>query len=66
MPKNTKGPYKPGEKAPASGQYQEFGPRGGRGREVTVVINKPLPPTTGPGRTYDLIDPTKNKSGGGA
>ena len=58
--------FKPGEKAPASGQYQERGPRGGRGREVTVVIDRPLPPTTVPGRTYDFVDPTKNKSGRGS
>ena len=65
MARSSKGGFKPGQKAPASGQYQEIGPRGGRGREVTVVIDKSLPPTTGPNRTYDLIDPTKNKSGRG-
>ena len=54
---------KPGEKAPRSGQYQEMGPRGGKGREVTVVRGEPLPPTTTPNRTYTLVDPTKNKSG---
>ena len=56
--------YKPGEKAPASGQYQVVGPRGGRyDKEVTVVKDKPLPPTQKPGQTYIMIDPTNNKSG---
>jgi hypothetical protein len=54
---------KPGEIAPRSGQYQEVGPRGDKGREVTVTRGEPLPPTTGPDRTYTLVDPTKNKSG---
>jgi len=55
--------YKPGEKAPASGQYQEKGPRGGKGREVTAVRGEPLPPTTRSGSTYDIVDRTNNKSG---
>jgi hypothetical protein len=50
---------------PRSGQYRETGPRGGRGREVTVVKGEPLPPTTAPNRTYQLVDPTKNQSGRG-
>jgi len=54
---------KPGEKAPASGQYQEIGPRGGKGHEVTSVKGEPLPPSTKPGSTYTLVDPSKNKSG---
>lgn len=54
---------KPGNEAPKSGQYQEFGPRGGPGREVTSVKGEPLPPTTKPGATYSLVDATKNKSG---
>jgi hypothetical protein len=53
----------PGSAAPRSGQYQEKGPRGGAGREVTVVRGEPLPPTTKPGSSYVLVDPTKNKSG---
>ena len=65
MPRNSKSGFKRGQKAPASGQYQEIGPRGGPGREVTVPKDRPLPPTTGPGRTYDLVDPTNNKSGRG-
>lgn len=56
---------KPGEKATASGQYQEIGPRGRKGREVTVVKGEPLPPTTQPGATYRIVDRTKNKSGEG-
>ena len=56
---------KPGTEAPASGQYQQIGPRGGKGREVTAVKGKPLPPTTVRGSTYTLVDPSKNKSGSG-
>jgi hypothetical protein len=58
-------PLKPGSTAPRSGQYQEVGPRGGGGREVTTTKGEPLPPTTKPGRTYKLVDPSKNKSGRG-
>ena len=37
---------KPGQKAPASGQYGVVGPRGGKlKKEVTVVKGEPLPPT---------------------
>jgi hypothetical protein len=54
---------KPGNEAPKSGQYEQVGPRGGRGREVTSVKGEPLPPTTQQGATYKLVDPTKNKSG---
>ena len=57
--------YKPGEKAPASGQYTQVGPRGGIGREVTVVKGEPLPPTTSKGGNYRLTDRSKNKSGRG-
>lgn len=56
---------KPGQEAPKSGQYQEVGPRGGRGREVTSVKGESLPPTTKSGSTYTLVDPSKNKSGRG-
>jgi hypothetical protein len=60
-----KSTIKPGQESPKSGQYQEQGPRGGRGREVTVPKGRPMPPTTKPGREYVLVDPTKNKSGMG-
>lgn len=57
---------KPGEKAPASGQYGVLGARGGNlNKEVTAVKGKPLPPTEKPGQTYKLNDPTNNKSGKG-
>lgn len=56
--------YRPGQKAPASGQYGIVGPRGGRtGQERTVVKGEPLPPTPEKGQNYRLVDPTKNKSG---
>lgn len=56
--------YKPGEKAPASGQYKITGPRGGdTGEERTAVRGKPLPPPPKPGQRYEIADRTKNKSG---
>ena len=55
---------KPGQKAPASGQYGVVGPRGGKiNHEVTVVKGESMPPTKKPGQTYVMNDPTKNKSG---
>lgn len=54
---------KPGQTAPASGQYQTVGPRGGKGNEVTVSKGETLPPTPTPGSSYNLVDPSKNKSG---
>jgi len=54
---------KPGSQVPFSGQYQEVGPRGGKGREVTSVKGERLPPTTKSGSTYTLVDPSNNKSG---
>lgn len=56
----------PGSKAPASGQYEIRGPRGGRtGEERTVVKGEPLPPTPEKGQTYTITDRTKNKAGEG-
>jgi hypothetical protein len=63
MSNNKKSGLKPGQTAPASGQYQQIGPRGGQGREVTTVKGERLPPCTRPGSTYTLVDPSKNKSG---
>lgn len=55
---------KPGQKAPASGQYGIVGPRGGiTNKEVTVVKGEPMPPTQKAGQGYFLKDPTNNKSG---
>ncbi|WP_084079260.1 hypothetical protein [Demequina sp. NBRC 110057] len=52
--------YRPGQSAPASGQYEQVGPRGGRtGVERTVVKNEPLPPTPHAGMGYQLVDRTK-------
>jgi hypothetical protein len=57
MPKT----YKPGEKAPRSGQYEIIGPRGGRtGKERTVVKDEPMPPTPKKGQEYEIVDPTKH------
>ena len=53
---------KPGEATPVSGQYEVVGPRGGsRGREITGVKGKPLPPTQQAGERYRLVDETKHK-----
>ena len=60
---SKKSGFKPGQSAPRSGQYQEIGPRGGRGPEVTSVKGEPLPPTGARGSTYKLVDPTRHKSG---
>jgi hypothetical protein len=60
-----KTPLRSGAKVPRSGQYQQTGPRGGQGKEVTSVKGERLPPTPKKGMTYRLVDPTKNKSGRG-
>jgi hypothetical protein len=53
---------KPGAPAPESGQYKVVGPKGGdRGREITAIKGKPLPPTQQPGERYILTDKTKHK-----
>lgn len=54
--------FKPGQKAPTSGQYPLVGPKGGpTGNEVTSVKGEPLPPTPRPGMGYGRPDPTKHK-----
>lgn len=56
--------YKPGAPAPASGQYEVTGPRGGStGAEITAVKGRPLPPSPKSGQAYTLVDRTKNDSG---
>ena len=55
--------YKPGQKAPVSGQYGVVGPKGGKTRtEVTVTKGETLPPTPMPGQGFVLVDKTKHKS----
>lgn len=49
--------FKPGEKAPGSGQYRNTR----TGYEVTVVRGEPLPPTPRSGQTYVYVDRTKHK-----
>lgn len=57
-------PLKPGQPAPASGQYEIVGPRGGHtGQERTVVRNKPIPPTPLAGQRMVLVDRTRNGAG---
>lgn len=49
-----------GTRAPASGQYEVRGPRGGAtGREVTAIKGKPLPPAE-KGQSFVLTDKTKH------
>jgi hypothetical protein len=58
----TKDKYKPGQKAPDSGQYEIIGPKGGRtGNERTVTKGEPLPPTPDKGQTYIMVDKTKHR-----
>ncbi|WP_422393023.1 hypothetical protein MHLNE_03520 [Moorella humiferrea] len=54
--------YKPGQKAPDSGQYAIVGPKGGKTDhgERTVVKGEPFPPTPGTGLKYKEVDPTKH------
>lgn len=52
---------KPGQSTPVSGQYEQVGPKGGKGNEITGVKGKTLPPTTKRGATFNLVDPTKHK-----
>ena len=51
---------KPGASTPQSGQYIEVNPKGrpvGKG-EITSVVGKPMPPTSTPGSSWLLVDPT--------
>ncbi len=62
MSKAKAPPYKPGQKAPISGQYGVVGPKGGKtGTEVTVTKGETLPPTSKPGQGFVLVDKTKHK-----
>jgi hypothetical protein len=64
MAKNKTPALKPGQKAPASGQYGVVGPKGGKtGTEITSTEGKPLPPTPKAGETFVLVDKTKHKDG---
>jgi hypothetical protein len=56
---------KPGQVAPRSGEYQIIGPRGGAGKERTVVKGETLPPTPSPKSTYKLVRPARNGAGRG-
>ncbi len=54
--------YKPGQKAPVSGQYAIVGPKGGKtGTEVTVAKGERFPPTQQPGLGFVLVDQSKHK-----
>ena len=54
--------FKPGQKAPRSGQYEIIGPRGGKtGVERTVTLGEPLPPPESKGQKYRLSDATQHR-----
>lgn len=53
---------RPGQIAPQSGKYQQIGPRGGRGKDVTVAKGEPLPPTPRKRMTYNLKDSPKENT----
>ncbi len=54
--------YFPGQIAPISGQYTVIAPNGrSTGLEVTMTKGKPFPPSSAPGYTYVIADPTKHK-----
>ena len=54
---------KPGQSVKTSGQYVVVGPRGGKSKtEVTLVQNKPAPPTPKPHSSFELVDKTKHKN----
>lgn len=54
--------YKPGEKAPQSGQYPIVGPRGGKtGEERTITKGDAFPPTPKPGQSYATPNKTKQR-----
>lgn len=59
----VKGFLRPGQPAPRSGQYQQIGPRGGRGKEVTVVKGEALPPTPREKMTYVIVGSKQPTSG---
>jgi len=55
-------PLKPGQTAPASGQYLMVGPRGGSlGVERTVTRGEPMPPTKDRHQGFVLVDKTKTR-----
>jgi hypothetical protein len=56
--------YKPGERAPASGEYEIVGPRGGdTGEERTAVRGKVQPPPPKPGQGYLIHRRAHNGAG---
>lgn len=56
------GGMRPGEKAPASGQYGIVNRSGNKtGVERTVTKGEPLPPSPKSGQTYVIVDRTKHK-----
>ena len=63
MSKGKTPTYKPGQKAPTSGQYGVVGPKGCKtGTEVIVANGGTLPPTPKPGQGFVLVNKTKHKS----
>jgi hypothetical protein len=46
--------FKPGQKAPTSGEYEIIGPRGGTTGRIDVARGKPLPPLPKSAQHYTL------------
>jgi len=58
-------PLRPGQRAPASGQYEIVNRRGTpTGAERTVVRDEPMPPTPRQGWGFVLVDRTQTKPRG--
>jgi hypothetical protein len=58
----ARGGMRPGQKAPASGQYGIVNRNGNKtGQERTVTRGEPLPPTPKSGQTYVIVDRTKHE-----
>jgi len=56
--------YKPGQKAPVSGQYAVVDSKGTKtGAEITATKGEKFPPTPKPDQGFVLVDKTKHKSG---
>lgn len=53
---------KPGQIVKDSGQFIIVGPKGGISKtEVTLIENKPAPPTPKPGSKFVMVDKSKHK-----
>ena len=56
---------KPGQVVPNSGEWVIVGPRGGIGKERTLVKGQMAPPTPSAGSHFKLVRPARNGAGRG-